>query len=191
MTFDFRNGKTLNRKTISFDGTLLAESNLKPLFGLYDKYRGSLGFKMETAENKQVKIDLSTISNDVKLALTNKRALFILVEETIVAYPLKDNTGTPKTKLRYYFHRVYSDKEIKEFENSPAYKRTGKGLSNLIQNQHTSLDDNRFPTYYIIDGFYQNGASNGMPAGKSLRDYINKPRYEENIVVKDIIFSEI
>jgi len=191
MTFDFRNGKTLNRKTISFDGTLLAESTLKPLFGLYDKYRGSLGFKMEAAENKQVKIDLSTISNDVKLSLTNKRALFILVEETIVAYPLKDNPVTPKTKLRYYFHRVYSDKEIKEFENSPAYKRTGKGLSNLITNQHTSLDDNRFPTYYIIDGFYQNGASNGMPAGKALRDYINKPRYEENVVVKDIIFSEV
>jgi len=191
MTFDFRNGKTLNRKTISFDGTLLAESTLKPLFGLYDKYRGSLGFKMEAAENKQVKIDLSTISNDVKLSLTNKRALFILVEETIVAYPLKDNPVTPKTKLRYYFHRVYSDKEIKEFENSPAYKKTGRGLSNLITNQHTSLDDNRFPTYYIIDGFYQNGASNGMPAGKALRDYINKPRYEENVVVKDIIFSEV
>ena len=137
MTFDFRNGKPLNRKTISFDGTLLAESTLKPLFGLYDKYRGYLGFKMEEAENKQVKIDLSNISNDVKLTLTNKRALFILVEETIVAYPLKDNPiQTPKTKLRYYFHRVYSDKEIKEFENSPAYKRTGKGLSNLIKNQH-------------------------------------------------------
>jgi len=197
MTFDFRNGKTLNRKTISFDGTLLAESTLKPLFGLYDKYRGSLGFKMEEAENKQVKIDLSTISNDVKLTLTNKRALFILVEETIVAYPLKDNPiQTPKTKLRYYFHRVYSDKEIKEFENSPAYKRTGKGLSNLIKNQHTSLDDNRFPTYYIIDGFYQNGASNGMPAGKTLKDYMyNDDEYysniNENVVVKDIIFSEV
>ena len=37
MTFDLRNGKTLNKKTISFDGTLLTESTLKPLFGLYDK----------------------------------------------------------------------------------------------------------------------------------------------------------
>ena len=192
MTFDLREGKTLNRKTISFDGTLLAESTLKPLFGLYDKYRGYLGIKMEEAENKQVKIDLSTIPNNVKLALSNKRSLFILVEETIVSYPFKDNPiQTPKTKLRYYFHRVYSDKEIKEFENSTAYKKTGKGLSNEIKNQQTSLKDNRFPTYYIIDGFYLNGASNGMPDGKSLQDYINKPGYEDNIVVKDIIFSEV
>lgn len=43
----------------------------------------------------------------------------------------------------------------------------------------------------IIDGFYLNGASNGMPDGESLQDYINKPGYEDNIVVKDIIFSEV
>ena len=122
MKFDLREGKTLNRKTISFDGTLLAESTLKPLFGLYDKYRGYLSIKMEEAENKQVKIDLSTIPNNVKLALSNKRSLFILVEETIVSYPFKDNPiQTPKTKLRYYFHRVYSDKEIKEFENFTSF----------------------------------------------------------------------
>lgn len=40
------------------------------------------------------------------------------------------------------------------------------------------------------------GASNGMPAGKSLKDYMyNDDEYysniNENVVVKDIIFSEI
>lgn len=191
MTFDLRNGKTLNKKTISFDGTLLEESTLKPLFGLYDKYRGYISSKIENSEKNQVKIDLSDIRDNIKLNLNNKRALFILVEENIIIYPIKDNNQTPKTKLRYYFHRVYSNKEIKEFENSTAYKKTRIGLTNEIKNKHTSLDDNRFSTYYIIDGFYQRGASNGMPTGKTLRDYINQKGYEENIVVKDIIFNEV
>jgi hypothetical protein len=37
-----------------------------------------------------------------------------------------------------------------------------------------------------------NGASNGIPDGKSLQDYINKSGYEDNIVVKNIIiFNEV
>jgi hypothetical protein len=187
-TFDLRNGETLNKKVISFDDTLLSESFLKPLFGIYDKYRGFLGSKMIQLPNMSYKeIDTSTISDNIKLKLTNKRAMFIFVEETIIEYPTKDNSiQKPKTKIKYYFHRIYSDKDIKYLQS----KGNNKGLDNLIRNSKTSLDSNRFSTYYTVDGFYVNGASNGMSVGKTLRDYINI-KYDENTVVKNIIYSEI
>jgi hypothetical protein len=187
-TFDLRNGKTLNKKVISFDGTLLSESFLKPLFGIYNKYRGFLDSKMIQMSNMSYKkIDVSEISDNIKLKLTNKRAMFIFLEETIIEYPTKDNPiQTPKTRINYRHHRIYSDKDIRYLQS----KGNNKGLDNLIRNSKTSLDVNRFSTYYIVDGFYVNGASNGMASGKTLRDYINV-KYDENTVVKDIIYNEL
>jgi hypothetical protein len=41
----FKKRKNTQKKVISFDGTLLSESFLKPLFGIYDKYKVGIGIK--------------------------------------------------------------------------------------------------------------------------------------------------
>lgn len=64
-TFNLRNGKTLNRKTISYDGTLLSESNLKPLFGIYDKARSFLGDTLKDYLNTHQRYSENVVVKDV------------------------------------------------------------------------------------------------------------------------------
>jgi hypothetical protein len=183
-TFDLRNGKTLNKKVISFDGTLLSESFLKPLFGIYDKYKVGIGIKAGKAENSNKKLDISTISDNVKLKLTNKRSVFILVEETIIYYPTKENSElnpeiSPINITKYYFQRIWSDKHITLFQSK------GKNIDNLIRNRHT-VDNHGFTDYRDIDGFYIDASIYGMIGVK----YTNM-KWDGNAIVKDIIFNEV
>jgi hypothetical protein len=59
-TFDLRNGKHSIRKVISFDGTFI-RIFLKPLFGIYDKYKVGIELKREKRKIQR-KLDISTIS---------------------------------------------------------------------------------------------------------------------------------
>jgi hypothetical protein len=189
-TFDLRNGKTLNRKSVSFDGTLLSESTLVPLFGV--KARFFLGGLSENSEYSKVKIDLSVIPDSMKLSLTNKRLCYIFVEETVTNYSSKSDSTT--TFFRYNFHRIYNDNDIIKIQ------RCGNNMDfdNLIRNEVTKLSDNKFITYYIVNGFYTSGAVNHLAKGDTLGLVIDKPygrfntdRYTSEIVVESINYIEM
>jgi hypothetical protein len=54
---------------------LLSESFLKPLFGIYDKYKVGIGIKGKSGKFKE-KIRYINYFDNVKLKLTNKRSVF-------------------------------------------------------------------------------------------------------------------
>jgi hypothetical protein len=69
----FKKRKTLNKKVISFDGTFI-RIFLKPIWYIYDKYSRNW-IKGKSGKFKE-KLDISTISDNVKLKLTKRSVLY-------------------------------------------------------------------------------------------------------------------